>query len=170
VAISYTGVWSSALDKLINLVAASSTFQTWTGAADAAAAEAYIHESDYSEEESVVKNNRRPCAFVDIELGGAVENTRIFNGTAVIIFEGAVDPAHSEQESFRDFTNRVGAILSEMLQAAEEDTTGNLLNTVRMEGDPIEGPFRAGKQAREGDGDHLICTVRLPYGPDGVAA
>jgi hypothetical protein len=138
--VDYLGPASDALEKLIELLANVDYFMAFVGAADAAAAKLRIHEAEYEEEETDTKADRRPCAFVAIEMGAEVGGSGVFSGVAIIRFEKTKSVDHTTAEGFRDFANHVGLIVQELLADAKADTGGTKLNTVKQE-EGWRGPY-----------------------------
>jgi hypothetical protein len=117
-----SGFLSKSIDALKTLVAASSTFQTWVGAEDAAAAAAYVHL--FTVGESAV----RPCAVV---LRGENQDVSFrrgrANGTLAVRFlgEDAPDDWETDSSDCVTFEDTIGAIVAEM--EALEGTDGHLI-------------------------------------------
>ena len=134
-AVAGTGQISLRLDEFEDLLAASSSFRTWTGAEDAAAAHAFIHRCTFSDDEQgdatdaawrTSRAAKRPLAVVSIEnahgrLVGA-PNAWGRGGAVRVVFEAMADSGEaglSDEDAIVTFYNTLGAVLSDL----EADTT-----------------------------------------------
>jgi len=108
--------------NLENLLAASGTFRTWVGAADAAAAKGSIHLH------GVVGDQTLPYALITRESFSWTRSGRQFaTGTAqhslmVTFFSAPDSGADDEEDAFRIHDNNVGGIITDM--AAASGTSG----------------------------------------------
>ena len=107
-----SGDLSLPLDGIEDLIAASATLQSWTGAADAAAAAAYIHWHE------LIGNVTFPCALVKrIGFGHRRDTPEFLTGEqacGVDVTFYSVPAGIDEKDSFVIHDNHVGAILNEM--------------------------------------------------------
>lgn len=150
-ALAASGLLSVPLDAAERLVASSSTFQTVTGAGSEAAALAFVHRAEGLDElsadgESII--NARPRAIV--YYGDQMERTKIGvgdwtgEGTLLLAFQFATSSTYEvteddnpteekakEDDAIFEFTNNIGAIVSEMeANSGGSDGTNGYLNAV----------------------------------------
>jgi hypothetical protein len=104
---------SDSLNALIEIIANSTTFQTWVGAADAEEAKTHIYykESDVGEEE-------RPLAMVgfgeDYSTTRQATNSFLDKGELYLGFEANVADGATEMEAFFSFTDLAGSVINDM--------------------------------------------------------
>jgi len=166
-----SGVRSLVVQRGRKLLAASSTWQTWTGhAGDATNAEAHVH--DFEKAWAVTDEKDTPetdvCAIVDLAGCTALPTTRVYAGEVRIRIEAPVLAAYADSpsEAFRDFENRVGAIFDELLTASRADTTNTYL-ALREEGCRAEPCLRVNETEADSDGDRMVADLVLAFGPRG---
>lgn len=132
-----TGHLSLPIDLLRKTVAGSTTFQAWTGTADAAAALARVHavQADASA--------AKPFAVVDWARSysrrrdaGGTRNHFQATGSLSLLFRAQITEADAGDAAY-DFLNKVGAVLADMEGLA--GTAGYLdVEEIRL----VEGPER----------------------------
>lgn len=129
---------------LANLVASSETFRAVVGAADQAAAHAFIHwpeTVDRVDEDGVMQHARPRCLIGPWDAGG-LESKGPGDywdyGTLQLCFEFEVPTVHatSKKAALRWFQNRYGNILMEMMQ--NRRGAGERLYVKKFE--PLAGP------------------------------
>lgn len=126
-----SGIMSLPLAHLQTLIAASATFQSWVGAADAAAAKNSIHLINVPD--TVLT---RPFALIGFGEKWKAQKTAEFfhdkRGELFLVFEA--DVAEIDQASEADavfaFMNQVGAVISHMLSMAGNN---GYLNVIEAE-------------------------------------
>jgi len=161
-ALSASGPLSLPLENLRALLAASSNFQSWVGAANAEEAKASIHLV------AVEGTPSRPFALIaqgdswerEASADGAKKHFEA-SGELFLLFEADIsepyqgDPRDAELE----FTNAVGAIVSDMESLAGSD--GYL--AVRRIG-LKEGPARSQGDEKSGSGDYYQIIFSVEWG------
>ncbi len=126
-----SGIMSLPLAHLRTLVANCSSFQSWTGAANAAAAEAFIHLVNLPDDSLV-----RPYVLIDFNDKWKSQKVAEFQfekrGELYLLFEDDVAVANqaSEADAVFDFMNNVGAVLEEMMSLSGQN---GYLNLVEIE-------------------------------------
>ncbi len=122
-----SGLRSKSLFKLAQLIAASATFQAIVGAADAAAALAFVQILEATDKDD---EHPRPRAIVKFgsdfasqKLGTATWNS---GGTVEVCFEFLpADAGETRAENLLAFANEVGLILSECSDLAGQGDAGD---------------------------------------------
>lgn len=153
--VSPSGNLSLPLKYLRDTIAGSSTFQTWTSSANAAAALAHVYilvaASDYT----------NPCAVVewesarwDLESRGT-RNMFEQSGGLRIIFQDAISES-AESDAAYDFTNNVGAILADMMVLAG---TAAYLDIISMSMDSPKRPDEDERQTLTTDVYQAFVSV-----------
>ena len=160
-AVVASGWLSLALENLRTLLAACPSFQTWVGAADAAAAKARIHRVSKA-------GPTRPFALVDqwtdasaTAFAGGAGESFTHSGSQILRFEGEVSEQDSDEpaDAFYTFWNAVGAIILEMEQLSGTD--GYLVvRSIMLE----DGPFRSKDFEGEAD-DYYYADFVVEWGP-----
>lgn len=119
-AVSPTGILSTPLDSLAELVASSTSFQTWVGALDATAAKAKVYRT--ARDQSGASAWARPFALATIPSGWNLTDAlqQYATGSMHLLFEDDVDSANagSHEDAAYEFTNNVGAVIKEMIRNA----------------------------------------------------
>lgn len=115
-----TGILSAPLDALADLVAASATFQTWVGAANAAAAKPRVYRS--ARDGSGGSGYTRPFALAVLpaEFGVMLTHGSFASGAMDVLFEAdiASGDLDSHEDAGYEFANKIGAIIDEMMAAS----------------------------------------------------
>lgn len=156
-AVSPSGIISEPLDKLADLIAACTTFQTWTGTANTAAAKLRIYPV-------ATPSATRPCAILKWE-SMTVRRGGYIDGIMRIVWEAEVSSTYSSGSGKNDdtsaayeFTNSLGVILAEMMQDAE-DTSGTLyipyLTGIRSDTNPLRRSGPTGLDSTTGSGKNV---------------
>jgi hypothetical protein len=146
-----------------DLVAGSSTFQGWVAALTAEDAKASV---------PMVRtemDTERPFALVDFgELvleRYAVTSRSVFqhkenSSTVTLWFEAAADGTLSESDEVLAFTNKVGAIISEIAEAAvAQQSRGIVIREIELD----TRPDRMEYEKRQTEGDLLFCGWTITY-------
>jgi hypothetical protein len=170
------------IDALATLVAASTSFQSFVGAANAAAAAARVHKLDLPRPEGEVYtidelSTYRPLAIVDMERGGggweAIEVAKgggigrfRTGGRLMLCLERSVPPGlvDDNRAADADFMAKVEAIASDMLALAETDDGTNVylcLRKMRIHA----GPRRADPKEVATLGDYQLVWLEIDWGP-----
>ena len=170
-ALAASGHRSLIVQRARKLLAASSTFQTWTGhAANATNAELHItdFELTWSSNEDKDTAETDVTAVVDVLGTRPLTGSRIYAGEVKIRIEAPVAAAYltSPSEAFRDFENSFGAVFDDMLTSARADVTNTYLN-VREEDSRAEACFRVSEGEADSDGDRMVGDIVLAFGPKG---
>lgn len=156
-AVTPTGILSLPLGHLRTLIANSSNFQTWVGAANATEAESSIYLVNINEDEIA-----RPFALID--WGENFNSTMLANGPGGffqdrgelrLLFED--DVAAENQDSYEDsklkFLNDIGGVLADMRDLSASDEYLSIHEIQFQESptrsiddqDPAEGDFYQGR-------------------------
>lgn len=160
-AIAGTGAMGKAMDNLRALVAASTTFRTWVGAADVAAALNRIYAV-------AVDTPTRPFALVTYAVPADAQMTAVAggarhhfldSGSLMLLFEQAVTAGTSHADAEVGFFNTVDAIISEMTALAASGTYF-APNSFVVE----HGPVRSHPDEDESAGDYYQMAFRVSYG------
>ena len=166
--VSPAGLLSLPLKRLQTLLSISSNFQTWTGAANAAAALAFIHLV-------AVAGQSRPHALIGRSPGsGGARGSRTIQGGSIfehggrllLRFENDIasgDLALPADAEFT-FTNSVGAILADLEAASGE--VGDLQVTSWSETQSPQRSSRDEKQASGGGsagGEYYQATYAIEW-------
>ena len=166
-AVAATGPISLPLANLRALIAASSSFQTWVGAASAAEALASIYQvgvdkGDYTRPFALVRHTN-PGALTHESLAGGARNhfAPAGEGSLEVVFEDEV--ASGNEDSHVDaefaFTNNVGAVLADM------ETTGATGAYLVMHRWTVAfGPARAHPDEKQSEGDYYQIVIRVDWG------
>lgn len=171
-----------AMHNLRRLLAASDTWQEWTGAdqsedpAAAAQEHAYLvglpapeDDVDYTRDEL---EKLRPYAFVDLvaDDGGGRDFAAERVASMAFVTSGRLalylcadvpdELAHDFAGAKLDFLNRVGAVVAEMLSQAGID--GHLaVQRIAL----TDGPARSAKEEQPTLGDFFVAVFEVQYGP-----
>lgn len=165
-----TGLLAAPLENARQLLAHSSTWQTWTGhSANPTLAAGHVHliaptapdEETYDASELALL---RPGAVVSPgpQWAATLRACQGYTGggSVHLHIEAAVNPLYedSESDSELDFLNNLGAVIHEML--ALDEGLGYLVPTViRM----MEPPQRMSIEDRESEGDYYQADLLLTY-------
>lgn len=178
-AVTPANILSEPLGLLRTRLSESAAWQTWTGAASAAAALAFIHlveapapanPDGYTSDEL---DTLSPCAVIDMPPdGGGMSMTRNAvnafrpTGRMMLLFSDDVDSAQTAADAKLTFTNRVGEII-EQLWAANEGDALQIHNIDIVDGpfrsDPI-GSVRDDTHSPSGEGDYHQVTFAIDWG------
>lgn len=111
-AVSPSGMLSLPVDYLRSTVAASSTFQTWTGTANAAAAKARVHLG------RAAANATHPLACVGFSNGFRrfSDDLDVWQQDNVLelMFRNDFSSSLNEADAYYTFANQIGAIMADM--------------------------------------------------------
>jgi len=159
-AVAPTGMLSLPLSYLRAAISASSNFQTLVGAANAAAALAYIHVAEYESDTPAP-----PFAVVawgdDAQVEATSGGTRdrfTRTGSLIVILRTAVDADHSSQDAAYTFLNVAGAILNDVM--ALSGTAGYpSIKTIS----PLLPPSRPHEDEKASYGDFFEAAWRIEY-------
>lgn len=148
-----SGNLSKSLENVRTLIAASTTFQDWVGAENAAAAKADLHLC-----EADPLSVSRPCGviyFPDTDtlrlpsIAGGQGNLYAPQGKALVSFwaDAAVGDGIDETEANYEltFANEIGDILSDIMALAGTDSYINV-----VECGVLKGPHRAARKEEHG--------------------
>lgn len=151
-AVSPDGPFSTAVDKMRGMIAASSNFQAWTGAADATAAKARVYAVD-------VNTPTRPFAYVSFPLGESILQLGGYAaGQLEIWFEAAVTEA-DDLDAYYEFMNPVGKIMQDVAKL------GGLPGWLSIPGADFLKLHQAPRRsAREGVSDYYEAAFVFSYG------
>lgn len=147
-----SGMLSLPLANLRTALSNCTAFQTWVGAANAAAALAYIS--------LVEKGSSLTGKFAVIDDGTKYSGERLTSGATfheegslALIFQGNVhtDYATSEVDAQMEFTNSVGAILEELITYCGNNS--NVFNIAKFS--KIFGPWRSDDEERNAGNDYI---------------
>lgn len=169
-----TGPISEPLAAVETLLSNSATFQTWTGAADAAAALNHIHviglptpaenRPSYSAAEL---SELRPMAVLNYDVAepwayeGIAQGQYTPSGRVLIALEADVDSADARnfKEAAYTFLNAVGKIIEEMAEASEGGGYP-VVQRVRLR----MQPRRSEEKERPAKGDYLVTIIGVEFG------
>lgn len=165
-ALAGTGAFNLPLEALRNLLAACTAFQTWTGAANAAAAEASIDiygeiNANFSVPRAIIMFDDATPFDSDRNAGGAGGAQFWHRASAEVWFFADVDTDYDGTadgdwaDAMMGFMNSMGAIMDEFESTSG---TGTHLDTTGWQ--KVAGPTRTGKE--EG-ADRLMLAVRVPW-------
>lgn len=153
-----TGILSLPLSYLRATLAGSATFQSWTGAADADAALAFILPV-------LAKPEDIDPPFIVLDWQSFTRNKQAdshFNtaGTLQIAIIGPIDQAHEDADAAFEFLNKVGAILAEAEALAPQP---DYLNWDSLALTSLDRPS---DQERQSSGDFYQAMFTLTYEDD----
>lgn len=145
-----SGNISLVYDNAINLVAGSATFRTQVGAADAAAAKAFIYldraDDDFDRTKWVCVVEQAPGWKYEWK-GGGSRNYFSMDPSINFIFQAPITDNLSRMDARYEFTNPMGAIIDEMAALAG---TAGYFNVTGW--DPLNGPQRPTDEERKSSG------------------
>jgi hypothetical protein len=180
--VTATGPVSLSLERLRTLLAASSSWQTWTATASASAAKAHVYliappEASGREGFTLAALQAlRPYARIDIVRdGNAIDVQRhadsppftwTYGGTLVLTFED--DVAAGLIENLRDaditFLNRVGAVIDDMLALSGTTATGVDGGYLRLTAASLIRCDRAREETETEQGEFHEAEIRISWG------
>lgn len=146
------GMLSLPLANLRTALSRCVAFQTWTGAANEAAALAYIS--------LVEKGSSLTGKFAVVDdgteyTGESITSGATFHeeGSLALIFQGNVhtDYANSEVDAQLEFTNAIGAILEELITYCGNNRDVFSISKFSK----IFGPWRSDDEERNADNDYM---------------
>lgn len=144
-AVEATDSLSLCLENLRRTVAASATFRAVVGAADEAAARLRVHKFEAKDDGSQPMP-RAVVGYADAqEADGEAVGVLIRSGPLYVAFEFPTPEAYLDDRSdgCTDFTNKLGAILREMAEAAAADPSSYLpVASFTLNGPENEPPAR----------------------------
>lgn len=147
-------------DKVRNLVAASTTFQTLVGAVDQAAALGRVYLAGRN---TVIV----PYALVTPSEFSMTKDSAHWNGSReyIILFVGAISAANDDDDKHEDawyaFANDFGAVVDEMATAIA-DQTADITNVSAISGGMLE---RTKREHRASIGDQFVWEVTITVEP-----
>ena len=150
-----TGPLSVPVDALRTLVSESSTFQTWTGAANAAQAlnSIFLVSADESETRPLALINTGP----DWRITRNAQSAAIPSGGLLISFED--DVTGSDAAAAEDFLNQCGGVLSDIMTAS--GTSGTIcIHDILFE----TPPSRATEDDEVAQGDFFYVRFNVMWG------
>jgi hypothetical protein len=160
--VTATGVISVPLSALRTMVSQSATFQTWVGAANAAAALASIHMVGLAEADVA-----RPFALVTLgdnwRRTYAGTNRFTMNGELFLVLEGEVDAANVDDfaDAEFEFTNTVGGIIEDLEALSESEAL--IVQSIRVQ----DAPQRSWRDEKASEGEYYNCVFAFEYGLNG---
>lgn len=140
------------MSYLRDTLAASATFRTWTGSADAAAAKLKIYYSSHA-------SGTYPCAVINLENSNTEQiATATSKETGELLLEFYDDIGTSDDgTALDDLDQKVRAIKSEMMAVAH--TAGMLC----IESMDVGFPFRTSPEEESTDDDVYYAPCRVKY-------
>ncbi len=179
-AVSPTGVLSKPIDLLEDLIAESATFQTWVGAASAAAAKTSIHllqlpdPADSDGYSLVESQGKRPFCLLGFPVGAPNRFNRIADGatltfaergTLLMAFENNIEPIEDPDtldDRLFTFLNNIGGIFADILaKAGTSDGSKAFLWVSAVE---IIEFFRADRDELSTHGDYFWLSASVDWG------
>lgn len=166
-----SGALKGPLDNAETLIANSSTFQTWTGAANATAAKAFIHlqvedESNISRDSN--GNLTKPYTLVEIIPGFTAEAiatglTYSPSGQLNVYFMAPIASGEQAEASvataFTSFWTNVDGVIDDIIGIAGTDAYLNV-TTIRLE----EGPHKNDEDERRTKGHYFWVQFVFDWG------
>jgi len=167
-AVEPRGLLSEPLAHLRRIVAASSTFQQWVGAADAAAALERVHYIDVDDDEAI-----RPHAMVAtppdwwcIRLSGGRGNGYRDGGEVLLCLESDISTEYiaTHGDAHFEHVNVVSGVIEDLLTlSGTADTDGApLMDIAYIEGE--DGPWRSDPVESQSDANYYQTIMRIGYG------
>lgn len=162
------------LDELERIIAGSSTFQTWTGAVDAAAALAFIFGEGFTADDDL--SNNRPFALISL-------NRIASRNTAAISFEHTAqlsmvldstfgDGLTTPEDVARDFLNKAGGVRADILALAGTSYGGAtsylMIQSCELVTPPVLVPIDR-QNPGAADGNYVWCQYDITAGWSGGA-
>jgi hypothetical protein len=158
-----SGWISEPLERLRDLIADCTAFQTWVGAADAAAAKLHIHYHGYT-------GNTRPFVVIGDMPGYRIglrdtHGTPRLSGNLWLAAEAAVgaDYLRTDDDAGLEFGNAWGAVLAEMVAKAG---TGASYNMELASLERVDGPNRSSDEERAQGEDFIQEIWQVTWGFD----
>lgn len=165
---SYLTDWVNAWAEI---VAESSTFQTWTGAADAAEAAAFVYEWAIDYDDLDVDTDYPFCL---VTLGGdqkvrtlAASGANIATapaGSVELVFEGIVPDGYTHKQANDWMTEKCLAIRSELESIAVSEAFRQIVRGITL----LHGPARADAEERENHADIMQMAFAVHLGLGGA--
>lgn len=140
-AVTPTGIRSKCLAGIRVLIAASSTFQAWTGAANAAAALAFVHLYEADDRSATADSKPRAIVRLDSEfshtrMGVGLHESK---GSLSVSFQaGPGSGLTTLSDQYTDFCNKIGGVISDCQAIAGYGNAGDgesYLNVVEWSSD-----------------------------------
>ena len=157
-----TGPLGNTIQKLEDLLAASSTFQAKTGASDVAAAKTFIFYMswpgpDYQKAFAVIEHPE------DASLNYAKFAPKVFieSGTHSMSLVAPYDLVGDEKDGFITVCNFIDSTIKDMLDI-EGDSDNYVMNDVT-----VDGPYRVKREERESRGDYWQADITIGWNPFG---
>lgn len=139
------------IDYVAAMVAASATFQTLTGAANAAAARAFVIETEKGSAQAKPYALVHSEQFADERLAHGVYGHR---GEVIVVIHTTNTGSDSAPEVHRRLRNTAGSIKAEML--ALVGTTGYLSNCTI----DVDGPVRKDETGADAGTAQILLTLK----------
>jgi hypothetical protein len=161
-AVTPSGIFSIQLSILRTMISQSSSFQTWTGTANAAAALARIY-FEAQDDSSVV----RPFAlvfmgneYVQQSIAGGASQVFQPSGQLVMMLEDAVAPgnAASHADAYFAFANELGDLIEDLMALGGTDSLLSF-ESIALTG----GPGRTEKNDRVSLGDNYTASFNVNW-------
>jgi hypothetical protein len=154
-----SGILSTPIDALADLIAGSTTFQAWVGAPDSPTAKlrVYVSARSASGAEAYV----RPFALVIVPDGFTMNimTGHFASGELKVLFEANTVTGHDHTDSTYDFANQIGQILDDVMVASYAPGA-LLISGISM----VTPPQRADLIEEGGQDDYFQCMVSVKYG------
>lgn len=164
--VAASGILSAPIDALAALVAASTTFQSWTGTASAAAALAYCYKAEVGQIDG--STWKRPFARIGQSEEFEVQRGGYGLGVLVLDFEAAVSADYQEGgasendfvSALYEFTNKVGAIIADV-RTGSEGSAALIVTAITM----VVQPQRPREEVLGGaKDDYFWCRFAVHFG------
>jgi hypothetical protein len=161
-AVTPSGIFSIQLSILRTMISQSTSFQTWTGTANATAALARIY-FEAQDDASIA----RPFSlvfmgneYVQQSIAGGASQVFQPSGQLVMMFEDAVAPgnAGSEADSYFAFANEIGDVIDDLLALGGTDSLLSF-ESIALTG----GPSRSEKNDKVSLGDIYTASFNVNW-------
>ena len=163
-AVTPTGIFSLPLARVRTLLCASATWQEWVEADDATEAAEHVRFYEIGKDEAA---SLRPWALIGHnDQWGWVKIAEVSHApdwSVILWFEAVIPEAYQAADKIGDavmwFTNKVGAVLEEMLALCGTSGYPNAL-TIRL----FQGPERPEEKLRTSEGDYFAVAFEVTGG------
>lgn len=166
-AVTPSGVLSLPAKYMRDMIAASSTWQTWV--ADALTPETRVYYGHADEEEVFAADGDTLLPFAVIEdmdfmlpkegFGG--RNHFYQRGALAVRFVAPVSSSDSHSDAFMRFRNNIGGVLDDLMSISGTPGYLDITDMAFLEG----GPSRTAPEERQSYYDTYELTMRMDYGP-----
>jgi hypothetical protein len=167
-ALSPTKGSSVAKENLRDIIAASATFQAWTGAANAAAAEAFIFTSGYKEPEVASMPVRASIFHKEYMWHNVAAATHDDSGILEAWFEGTIPVTYKDTEMNARlwFEENVSGVIED-IKALNGTGSYTLYNHFGYKiGEGEAGRVRDGSAEKTDKGDEIMYIATFAWGRD----